>query len=73
MIAYCDFIADRIKKALQSSIEDDVETYISEVGGIKSDLHPEGGWFVSPKKVVQVTDLNGKMYKVTVEEEIDNG
>ena len=73
MIAYCDFIADRIKKALQSSIEDDVETYISEVGGIKSDLHPEGGWFVSPKKVVQVTDLNGKMYRVTIEEEIHNG
>ena len=68
MIADGDFIADRIKKALQSSIEDDVETYIGEVGGIKSDLHPEGGWFVSPKKTIQVSDTNGKMYNITIEE-----
>ena len=66
--AYCDFIADRIKRALQSSIKDDAKTYIEYVGGVRSDLHPEGGWFISPKKTIQVSDINGKMYNVTIEE-----
>jgi hypothetical protein len=32
------------------------------------DLHPTEGWFQSTKKIIQVTDTNGKSYVVTVEE-----
>jgi len=67
-LAYCDFIADRIKTALKREIGAPL-THISQVGAIQSDLHPEGGWFVSPKKTIIVHDNNGKAYSVTVEEQ----
>jgi len=67
-LAYCDFIADRIKTALRREVGAPL-THISQVGPIQSDLDPEGGWFVSPKKLIIVHDTNGKAYSVTVEEQ----
>ena len=69
-LAYCDFIADRIKTALKREIGAPL-THISQVGAIQSDLDPDGGWFVSPKKTIVVHDTNGKAYSVTVEEQPD--
>jgi hypothetical protein len=66
-LAYCDYIADRIQKLLDREIGDN-ETLISNVGNVQMDLHPTEGWFQSTKKVIQVTDTNGKSYVVTVEE-----
>ena len=54
-LAYCDKIADTIKKALLAHDEDGIITFS---GPIKSDLDPEGGWFVSPKKMITVHDHN---------------
>lgn len=69
MLAYCDYIADRIQKALSLDIrENRGYTMVSEVGPIKMDLHPTEGYFVSTKKTLKVIDINGKKYKVTVEE-----
>ena len=65
-LAYCDKIADTIKKALDSRDPDGI---IAEAGRIQWDLHPEGGYFVSPKKLIIVHDMNGKAYSVTVEEQ----
>ena len=65
-LAYCDKIADVIRKALQ---QPDTDGIIAEVGRIQWDLHPEGGYFVSPKKLIIVHDMNGKAYSVTVEEQ----
>ena len=70
-LAYCDKIADVIKKALIREIDAPVyanDGIIRSSGPVQSDLHPEGGWFVSPKKVIQVWDRNGKAYAITVEE-----
>jgi hypothetical protein len=67
-LAYCDYIADRIKRVLKREIEDN-DTLISQVGPIQSDLDPVGGWFVSPKKTIVVHDINGKAYSVTIEEQ----
>ena len=64
-LAYCDKIADTIKKALDSRDPDGI---IREVGRIEMDLDPVGGYFVSPKKLIKVWDMNGKAYTVTVEE-----
>ena len=64
-LAYCDKIADTIKKALDSRDPDGI---IAEAGRIQWDLHPEGGYFVSPKKLITVYDTQGKAYIVTVEE-----
>ena len=65
-LAYCDKIADSIRKALLKSDPDDI---IGPVGPIEMDLHPVGGYFQSPKKTMMVWDMNGKAYSVTVEEQ----
>ena len=66
MLAYCDKIADSIRKAM---IRSDPDGIIGPVGPIKMDLHPVGGYFVSTKKTMMVWDMNGKAYSVTVEEQ----
>ena len=65
MLAYCDKIADTIRKSLLKYDPDDI---IGLVYPIKMDLHPTEGYFVSTKKTIDVTDMNGKLYRVTVEE-----
>ena len=70
-LAYCDKIADVINKALKREIEAPFSVndgLIKEKSHVQSDLHPQGGYFVSPKKVIQVWDCNGKAYAITVEE-----
>ena len=49
MLAYCDFIADTIKKAFTN---DKPENLIAQVGSVKMDLHPIDGYFLSTKKTV---------------------
>ena len=67
MLAYCDYIADRIKKLLDREIGDN-DTLMQSTGPINMDLHPTEGYFMSTKKTMSVTDRNGKTYMVTVEE-----
>ena len=64
-MAYCDKIADSIRKAL---IKHDPDEIIGLVGPIQMDLHPTEGYFLSPKKAITVHDMNGKAYVVTIEE-----
>ena len=64
-LAYCDYIAEMIKLAFTNDKPDNL---IQKVDPVKWDLHPEKGYFVSTKKTVFMEDVNGKKYKVTVEE-----
>ena len=64
-LAYCDKIADSIRNAL---IKSDPTGIIGPVGPIEMDLCPIEGYFLSPKKVMKVWDMNGKAYTVTIEE-----
>ncbi len=67
MLRYCDFIADRIKKALMASMMDYKEpVQIEGVGKIQWDLD-ENGSFRSTKKTINL-EINGVGYRVTVEE-----
>jgi hypothetical protein len=69
VLAYCDYIADRIKRALELDVrENPIYTYVNKVGPIKFDTCPKDGYFLSTKKTLEVIDINGKLYKVTVEE-----
>ncbi len=68
MLAYCDYIADEINVLFWSQQS---EAIITKVGNVEYDLHPEQGWMMSTKKTIKLTDMNGKIYRVTVEE-IDN-
>tara|TARA_Y100000385_G_scaffold261507_1_gene292302 strand:- start:4 stop:231 length:228 start_codon:yes stop_codon:yes gene_type:complete len=72
MLVFCDYIADRIKHGLEFDIRANRPyTKVGEVGPVKMDLHLTEGYFLSTKKTIHVSDLNGKMYKVTIEEEND--
>lgn len=64
-MVYCDKIADVIRKGL---LKYDPDQIIGLVGGVKYDLHPEEGYFVSTKKTIDMTDMTGKAYRVTIEE-----
>ena len=66
-MAYCDYIAYTI---LQPALEKDRigEGIVQSVGKVNMDLEPEEGYMVSTSKWVDVVDVNGKMYRVTVEE-----
>ncbi len=59
LVVYCDYIANSIKHFLPST---GVQT-----STVINDLHPEGGYMVSTKKVVEAEYL-GKKYRITVEE-----
>jgi hypothetical protein len=65
MLAYCDKIADVIRKSL---LKYDADEIVGLVGPIKMDLHPTEGYFMSTKKTIVVSDMQGKQYRVTVEE-----
>ena len=68
MMAYCDYIADVIRKSLYADVRENVYSYVGDVMRVKSDLHPEGGYLVSTKKTIEVFDKGGKTYRITVEE-----
>ena len=68
MFAYCDYIADEISHKFWSQQSENI---VAKVDNVNYDLHPEQGWMMSTKKTIELTDNNGKMYRVTVEE-IDN-
>ena len=70
MLAYCDKIADVVRNSLVQShkLGFDPELHIGLVGPIEMDLHPVEGYFQSTKKTIEVTDMNGKLYRVIVEE-----
>lgn len=65
-LAYCDYIASKIQRYLRTDSYSET-SYVGDVGKLEWDLD-ENGAFASTKKVIQITDVNGKLYKVTVEE-----
>lgn len=69
MLAYCDKIADVVRKSL---LKYDPDNIVGFVGPIEMDLHPEKGYFMTTKKTIEVSDMNGKIYRVTIEETGEN-
>ena len=65
MIAYCDYIAKRIKEALTAP--DPENNILGHVGNVTYDVG-ESGDFYSTMKTIHVLDVTGKRYKITVEE-----
>lgn len=63
MLQYCDYIAAQAQRAIKA----DPEGMLAQTGPVKLDLHPEEGYFLSTNKTIEVTDCNGKRYRVTVE------
>ena len=65
-LAYCDRIAAAIRDEL---VKSDPLGIIAQVGPVEWDLHPTEGYFISPKKLIKVWDMNGKAYSITIEEQ----
>lgn len=63
-LAYCDYIASVIHQSLMSR---DTEHLIDQVSKVQFDLG-EFGEFCSTTKTIDVLDMNGKQYRVTVQE-----
>lgn len=71
MLAYCDYIAETISVLLKREVIDAESTgdaILEHVSSPSMDLHPTEGYFLSTKKTILATDVNGKSYRVTVEE-----
>jgi len=66
-LAYCDYIAACISKCLIKEAKE-FGGYIKSCSHPQMDLHPDEGYFISTKKTLEVEDMNGKRYIVTVEE-----
>ncbi len=64
MLAFCDYIADRIKVCLQYN---DPHELLDSIGKVRPDLNEDGS-FKSTRKALEVTDRNGKRYQVIVTE-----
>jgi len=65
-LVYCDYIADRVKTAL--NIDSEIEgSLLQEVGNIEWDLHPKDGYLLSTDKWLYATDINGNKYRISVE------
>jgi len=63
MLAYCDYIA---KMIFDNAIPNN--SIIESISSPRMDLHPTEGYFQSTKKTIELQDVNGKLYRVTVEE-----
>ena len=66
-LAYCDYIAHTIiKPALDKDAKNDGGV-VAHAGSVFMDLHEEG-YMVSTAKSIECLDVNGKKYKITIEE-----
>lgn len=64
MLAYCDYIAHLISGHIKHH---DASGLLWQVGTPRYDLD-SGGALNSTSKTIEIVDLNGKKYRVTVEE-----
>jgi len=66
VLAYCDYIAHQCVIGMKDA-EGRGPGLIANVGPVQFDLN-EQGQFCSTKKTIEVVDVNGKRYSVTIEE-----
>lgn len=63
-LSYCDYIANIVQKSL---MQFDQENLLDKVGRIKLDLNFDGV-FNSTVKTIDIVDMQGKAYRVTIQE-----
>jgi hypothetical protein len=65
-LVYCDYIAEVIKQAINKDITRH-ESLIAGCGGVRYDLDTKGA-FASTAKFINVSDINGRLYEITIKE-----
>lgn len=63
-LSYCDYIANIIQRSL---MQFDQENLLDKIGRIRLDLDSEGV-FQTTVKTIDIVDMQGKAYRVTVQE-----
>ena len=63
-LSYCDYIANIIQKSL---MQFDQENLLDKIGRIRLDLDLDGV-FQTTVKTIDIVDMQGKAYRVTVQE-----
>ena len=63
-LSYCDYIANIVQKSL---MQFDQENLLDKIGRIKLDLDLDGV-FNSTVKTIDIVDMQGKAYRVTIQE-----
>ena len=63
---YCDYIAKVVQKAINKDLAQS-GSLISGAGTIRFDLDADGA-FVSTNKLINVADINGRLYEITIKE-----
>ena len=66
-MAYCDYIAHTVVKPGLAQDAESSNGLIASVSHVKMDLHKEG-WMQTTTKTIDCEDVNGKKYRITVEE-----
>lgn len=66
-LSYTDLLAVCIKEKLEGDFPITKYDGGMQISGIRWDLHPEHGYYLSSKKVIEIRYLN-KKYKITIEE-----
>jgi hypothetical protein len=65
-LVYCDYIAEVIKQAINKDITR-AESLLSGAGSVRFDTDADGA-YLSPTKFVNVADINGRLYEITIKE-----
>lgn len=67
-LAYCDYLAHTIQKNLKKN---DIEGLVGSVGKVNFDIKEDGS-YRSTKKTIELMDVHGKEYIITIEERRDD-
>jgi hypothetical protein len=65
-LVYCDYIAEVIKQAINKDITR-AESLLCGAGSVRFDTDADGA-YLSPTKFVNVADINGRLYEITIKE-----
>jgi len=65
-LVYCDYIAEVIKQAINKDLGRH-ESLIAGCGGVRYDTDTKGA-FASTAKFINVSDINGRLYEITIKE-----
>jgi len=65
-LVYCDYIAEVIKQAINKDLGRH-ESLIAGCGGVRYDTDTKGA-FTSTAKFINVSDINGRLYEITIKE-----
>jgi hypothetical protein len=65
-LVYCDYIAEVIKQAINKDITR-AESLLAGAGSVRFDTDADGA-YLSPTKFVNVADINGRLYEITIKE-----